>query len=138
MRTRGSRTRGAQTVKRTELLGSSWAPRPRVQGCDILMRLWVDRAPKQEAGPTHCVDSVRFAVHVSFAMSDAHRRFPAVTVRRAASGDAALLAALGARLFEQTFATENAPTNMREYVADAFSIDRQAEALEDADRAAWI
>ena len=59
-------------------------------------------------------------------------------LRRATSGDAGLLAALAARLFEQTFGAANNPDDMRSYLARAFSPEKQLAELADPDRAVWI
>lgn len=63
---------------------------------------------------------------------------PVVRVRVAAPSDAALLASLGARLFEQTFGPDNTPEDMRLYLASAFSERVQREELSDAARIVWI
>ena len=59
-------------------------------------------------------------------------------LRRAETGDARLVAQLGARLFEQAFGAANDPDDMRAYIASAFTVDGQALELADADRAVWI
>lgn len=59
-------------------------------------------------------------------------------LREAQSSDARLLAQLGARLFEQTFASANDPQDMRAYLTESFSVDRQTAELEDDARVAWI
>jgi ribosomal protein S18 acetylase RimI-like enzyme len=41
-------------------------------------------------------------------------------IRRAGPADAAMLAALGARMFEETFGSDNTPENMSAYLAKAF------------------
>jgi GNAT superfamily N-acetyltransferase len=59
-------------------------------------------------------------------------------LRRAEPRDAALLAELAARLFEQTFGPQNEPENMRAYLARAFSPDIQRAELSDAERVTWM
>jgi ribosomal protein S18 acetylase RimI-like enzyme len=61
-----------------------------------------------------------------------------VRFRTATSGDAELLAMLGARLFAQTFGPENTPDDMASYLADAFSVARQTAELAEPDRLVWI
>jgi ribosomal protein S18 acetylase RimI-like enzyme len=61
-----------------------------------------------------------------------------ILVRQATLDDAALLADLGARLFEQTFAAANTPEDMRAYLASAFSPEIQSAELADANRAAIL
>lgn len=66
---------------------------------------------------------------------------PATTafrLRRAEVGDARTLAELGARLFEQTFASANTPEDMGAYLAGAFLVDDWAEELADDAHAVWI
>lgn len=60
------------------------------------------------------------------------------TLRRARPEDAALLAALGARLFSETFGAENRPDDMRAYLAEAFSVEALRRVLADDARATWI
>ena len=55
----------------------------------------------------------------------------AVHVRRAANEDAELLAELGARTFEETFAKDNSPEDMAAYLTDSFSVERLTEELHD-------
>ena len=62
----------------------------------------------------------------------------AIRVRVASVGDAPSLAALGERLFEQTFGADNSVEDMRQYVSTAFTPARQRDELADPDRAAWI
>jgi len=50
-------------------------------------------------------------------------------IRRADARDVAVLAALGARTFRDTFAADNTPTDMEAYLADAFSMERIASEL---------
>ena len=52
-----------------------------------------------------------------------------VTIRRAISDDAALLAELGARTFEQTFAADNTSEDMASYLALHFSVAQQTAEL---------
>jgi len=68
----------------------------------------------------------------------AQSRRGSATIRRATEADAALLSQLATRLFEETFGPRNDPADMRAYVADAFSVEAEREALTDADRAVWI
>jgi len=60
------------------------------------------------------------------------------TIRQATEADATLLSQLATRLFEQTFGPMNDPADMRAYVAHAFSIEAEREALSDTDRVVWI
>lgn len=60
-------------------------------------------------------------------MNDLKR--PLVTVRPATGEDRILLAGLGARTFAETFSASNTSENMRTYLADAFSPERQAQEL---------
>src|ERR1044071_7503810 len=52
-----------------------------------------------------------------------------VTIRRANSDDAKLLAELGARTFEETFAVDNTKEDMACYLALHFSVAQQAAEL---------
>jgi len=61
-----------------------------------------------------------------------------VVVRPATAEDAALLAELGARLFEKTFGPANAREDMEAYLATAFSTKLQAKELGDPDRRALL
>ena len=63
-----------------------------------------------------------------------------VVVRRADSNeaDARLLAALGARLFEDAFGAMNDPDDLRLHLARTYSPDLQLAELRDANRATWI
>ena len=61
-----------------------------------------------------------------------------VRLRTATADDATLLATLGARLFEQTFGPANTAADMAAYLAEAFSPERQAAELAEADRVTWI
>jgi diamine N-acetyltransferase len=71
-------------------------------------------------------------------MAAGHRGLDALEVRRADTGDAQSLARLGGRLFEQTFADDNSPDDMRSYVSVAFSLERQRDELADPDRVTWL
>ncbi|HTE44603.1 MAG TPA: GNAT family N-acetyltransferase [Gemmatimonadaceae bacterium] len=59
-------------------------------------------------------------------------------LRRAVPADAAALADLGARLFEQTFGAANSAADMRSYIARAFSVSALRADLADLTHAAWI
>jgi ribosomal protein S18 acetylase RimI-like enzyme len=63
-----------------------------------------------------------------------------VVVRRADSNEAEarLLAALGARLFEDAFGAMNDPDDLRLFLARTYSPDLQLAELRDANRATWI
>lgn len=54
-----------------------------------------------------------------------------VTIRRATRDDAQLLAELGARTFQDTFASQNTDENMAAYVASAFNVRQQTAELTD-------
>jgi len=56
---------------------------------------------------------------------------PKITIRRATLDDAQLLAELGARTFQETFAHENTDENMAAYVASAFNVSQQTAELTD-------
>jgi ribosomal protein S18 acetylase RimI-like enzyme len=56
---------------------------------------------------------------------------PAPNVRRASAEDAELLAELGARTFDETFAEDNSPEDMAAYVADSFNVGRLTAELND-------
>lgn len=58
--------------------------------------------------------------------------FPVVTTRQASPDDAVLLAALGAGTFTDTFAADNDPRDMAEYLAGAFGDEIQRAELEDS------
>jgi diamine N-acetyltransferase len=51
--------------------------------------------------------------------------------RRASLADAARLAAFAARTFTQTYAADNTPQDMRDYLASAFSTEKQSVELSD-------
>jgi len=59
-------------------------------------------------------------------------------IRRATSGDAALLARIGAELFAAAFGAQNNPDDLKAYLATAFVPARQRDELADTDRATWI
>ena len=65
---------------------------------------------------------------------------PEVTLRRAAATatDAALLASLGARLFEEAFGAANDPADVEAFLASSYSPAKQLAELGDPLRAAWI
>lgn len=52
-----------------------------------------------------------------------------VTIRRASSNDARLLAELGARTFHETFAVDNTSDDMDAYLASHFSVAQQSAEL---------
>src|SRR5260221_13160085 len=54
-----------------------------------------------------------------------------VTLRRATGPDNALLAAIGAQAFADTFGPDNTPEDMATYLANAFSPAQQAAELAD-------
>jgi ribosomal protein S18 acetylase RimI-like enzyme len=59
------------------------------------------------------------------------RQNPALNVRRASIEDAKLLAELGARTFDETFAKDNSPEDMAAYLADSFNVERLTAELND-------
>ena len=61
-----------------------------------------------------------------------------VTIRRATREDAAVLADLGARLFEQTFGAMNTPEDMQAYLPGAFSAEVQAAEIADPHRVTFM
>ena len=61
----------------------------------------------------------------------------AVTIRHAGPADAALLAELGARTFNETFAADNRPEDMAVYLASAFSVEQTERELSDP-RSIWL
>ncbi|MDB4877531.1 MAG: hypothetical protein JWM41_3977 [Gemmatimonadetes bacterium] len=72
-------------------------------------------------------------------MADSTQRVErTIQLRRADTGDARLLAQLGARLFEQAFGSANTPEDMRMYLEGAFSVAIQTEELGDTERMTWI
>src|SRR5215207_3459946 len=54
-----------------------------------------------------------------------------VTIRKASEADARLLAEVGARTFDDTFAADNSPEDMASYLASAFGPAIQAAELAD-------
>lgn len=54
-----------------------------------------------------------------------------MAIRIATSADAALLAAVGADTFRETFAADNTPANMAAFVAQTFGLAQQAVELRD-------
>jgi ribosomal protein S18 acetylase RimI-like enzyme len=61
-----------------------------------------------------------------------------VSLRQAVPDDARLLAQLGARLFEQTYAFANDPNDVRDYIGHAYSIEVVNSELASSDRTTWI
>src|SRR5690348_17384733 len=59
-------------------------------------------------------------------------------IRRASTGDSAVLARVGAELFAAAFAAQNDPNDLKAYLATAFAPRRQREELADPDRVTWI
>jgi diamine N-acetyltransferase len=59
-------------------------------------------------------------------------------LRRATADDAGLLAELAARLFEDTFGPDNDPEDMRSYLADSFSEEKQRAAIDDPTGAVFL
>ena len=60
------------------------------------------------------------------------------TIRRGTLADAALLSELGARTFTETFAADNTPEDMTEYVARSFSVAQQTSELADPASIFWL
>jgi diamine N-acetyltransferase len=58
-------------------------------------------------------------------------QIPGLTIRRGTIADAGLLSELGARTFCDTFAVDNTPEDLAEYVATSFSVAQQTAELED-------
>lgn len=56
---------------------------------------------------------------------------PDLTIRRANSDDAELLAEFGARTFSEAFAADNSPEHMAAYIAAAFNLAQQTSELSD-------
>ena len=56
---------------------------------------------------------------------------PASTIRRGILADAHLLSELGSRTFTETFASENTPEDLAEYIDTSFNVARQTSELED-------
>ena len=63
---------------------------------------------------------------------------PRVEVRVATPADARVLAALAARLFEQSFGEANTPENMAAYLEKSFGETRQKAELEAAESRFWL
>ncbi len=63
---------------------------------------------------------------------------PTLVVRRGGPADAAMLAALGARTFQETFAADNRPEDMAVYMAEAYGEAQQRQQLGAADGAYLI
>lgn len=61
-----------------------------------------------------------------------------IRIREATPRDAALLARLGASLFEQTFGAQNRPEDMRAYLTHAFDATVQERELGDPEMRTWI
>ena len=57
-----------------------------------------------------------------------------VAIRQASDADAAMLAEVGAQLFQATFAADNDPLDLYVYLSDAFTPERQRAELADPDR----
>jgi len=57
-------------------------------------------------------------------------QIPGLTIRRGTIADAGLLSELGARTFSDTFAVDNTPEDLAEYVATSFSVAQQTAELE--------
>jgi ribosomal protein S18 acetylase RimI-like enzyme len=62
----------------------------------------------------------------------------ALNVRRASAEDAELLAELGARTFDETFAEDNSPEDMAAYLAASFSVERLTAELTEPASAFFI
>ena len=63
---------------------------------------------------------------------------PDLLIRRATTGDAALLARFGAEQFTSAFGAQNNPDDLRTYLSKAFSTEKQQAELADVQRATWI
>lgn len=61
-----------------------------------------------------------------------------VSIRRAQPSDAAELADLGARTFAETFAADNAPEDMADYLSTSFGLRQQTEELADPDLITFV
>ena len=61
----------------------------------------------------------------------------AINIRHATAADAALLAELGARTFNETFAADNRPEDVAAYLASAFSVEQTERELSDP-RSTWL
>lgn len=66
-------------------------------------------------------------------MNEVGQKFkkPAPAIRRAAGSDAGLLAELGARTFQESFAADNKPEDMASYLTASFSVEKQSAELAD-------
>ena len=56
---------------------------------------------------------------------------PGLTIRRGTLADAALLSELGEQTFSETFAADNTPEDLAEYMATSFNVAQQTAELED-------
>lgn len=70
--------------------------------------------------------------------SQPESRSAAISVRTASAADAALLATLGRRLFEETFAQHNTAEDMTAYLAAAFGEVQQRAELAEPGSTWWI
>ena len=61
-----------------------------------------------------------------------------ISLRLASPDDASALARAAATFFEQTFAAANRPENMKDYLAHAFSEERQRAELRDPNQRVWV
>jgi diamine N-acetyltransferase len=80
----------------------------------------------------------RGSEYVSLVEHEVKGQRAGVQIRLALEADADRVAALGARLFEQTFADDNSVEDMRLHLEETFSTERQAEELVDPDRMTWL
>jgi diamine N-acetyltransferase len=60
-----------------------------------------------------------------------HTMTSSISIRRARPEDAAALTAFASSIFAETFGPDNAPEDMASYLADAFSVERQAAEIAD-------
>jgi len=63
---------------------------------------------------------------------------PQPTLHRATTGDAEMLAALGAATFTETFGHLYPPEDLQAFLTESHSIDVWTRTLADADRAVWV
>ena len=63
---------------------------------------------------------------------------PEPTIRRANVADAAVLSALGARTFSETFSHLYHPQDLSAFMADAYSVEKTHRDLADPRRALWL
>ena len=63
---------------------------------------------------------------------------PQPTTRRAGSADAEVLARIGAETFTETFAHLYPPDDLRNFLADAYGLERTRADLADPARASWL